>query len=101
MVIANDDGTPVVAASNPTDVFAMDDLRTIMGAASSWSWPPERQISSYIGRAFNSGGDAADMAMEASLGFDGSSPDDGVDDIQAVTEEAPSFATSTCSSSRR
>ena len=31
MVIANDNGTPVIAASNPTDVFAMDDLRTIMG----------------------------------------------------------------------
>jgi type IV pilus assembly protein PilB len=47
------------------------------------------QISSYIGRAFNSGGDAADMAMEASRGFDGSESESGVDDIQAVTEEAP------------
>ena len=26
-----DDGVPLVAASNPTDVFAMDDLRTIIG----------------------------------------------------------------------
>jgi type IV pilus assembly protein PilB len=47
------------------------------------------QISAYIGRVFNSGGDAADMAMEASLGMDGSRPDNGVDDIQSVTEEAP------------
>ena len=31
IVIGNEEGTPVVAASNPTDVFAMDDLRTIMG----------------------------------------------------------------------
>ena len=38
---------------------------------------------------FNSGGDAADMAMEASLGFDGTNQEPGVDDIQAVTEEAP------------
>ncbi len=31
IVIANDDGTPVVAASNPTDVFAMDDLQNHHG----------------------------------------------------------------------
>jgi type IV pilus assembly protein PilB len=89
MVIANDNGTPVVAASNPTDVFAMDDLRTIMGRNFIVVVATRTQISSYIGQAFNSGGDAADMAMEASLGFDGTGPEKGVDDIQAVTEEAP------------
>ena len=46
------------------------------------------QITAYIGKAFNSGGDAADMAMEASLGIE-SGPQAGIDDIQAVTEEAP------------
>ncbi len=89
IVIANDEGTPVVAASNPTDVFAMDDLRTIIGRNFIVVVATRSQISAYIGRAFNSGGDAADMAMEASRGFDGDSPDAGVDDIQAVTEEAP------------
>ncbi|MGO8871566.1 MAG: type II/IV secretion system protein [Acidimicrobiales bacterium] len=89
IVIGNDEGTPVVAASNPTDVFAMDDLRTIMGRNFNVVVATRTQIGSYIGRAFNSGADAADMAMEASLGFDGSSQDSGVDDIQAVTEEAP------------
>jgi type IV pilus assembly protein PilB len=89
MVIANDNGTPVVAASNPTDVFAMDDLRTIMGRNFIVVVATRTQISSYIGQAFNSGGDAADMAMEASLGFDGTGPEKSVDDIQAVTEEAP------------
>jgi type IV pilus assembly protein PilB len=89
IVIANDDGTPVVAASNPTDVFAMDDLRTIMGRNFIVVVATRTQITSYIGKAFNSGGDAADMAMEASLGFDGSGPEAGVDDIQSVTEEAP------------
>jgi hypothetical protein len=71
IVIANDNGTPVVAASNPTDVFAMDDLRTIMGRNFIVVVATRTQITAYIGRAFNSGGDAADMAMEASLGFDG------------------------------
>ncbi len=89
MVIGNRDGTPVVAASNPTDVFAMDDLRTIMGRNFIVVVATRTQISACIARAFNSGVDAADMAMEASLGFDGSTQAPGVDDIQAVTEEAP------------
>jgi len=89
VVIGNENGTPVVAASNPTDVFAMDDLRTIIGRPFIVVVATRTQISAYIGRVFNSGGDAADMAMEASLGFDGTSQDSSVDDIQAVTEEAP------------
>ena len=79
---------PVVAASNPTDVFAMDDLRTIMGRNFVIVVATRTQISAYIDKAFNSGGDASDMAMEASLGFDGSAHG-RVDDIQAVTEDAP------------
>jgi type IV pilus assembly protein PilB len=89
IVIAKRDGTPVVAASNPTDVFAMDDLRTIIGRSFIVVVATRSQITSYIGRAFNSGGDASDMAREASLGIDGADSDNGVDDIQAVTEEAP------------
>ncbi len=89
MVIANEDGTPVVAASNPTDVFAMDDLRTIMGRNFIVVVATRSQISAYISRAFNSGADAADMAMEASLGIDNAQQEAGVDDIQSVTEEAP------------
>ena len=88
IVIANDDGTPVVAASNPTDVFAMDDLRTIIGRSFIVVVATRSQISSFIGRAFSGGGDAANMAMEASRDFDGKT-DEGVDDIGAVTEEAP------------
>jgi type IV pilus assembly protein PilB len=89
IVIANRNGTPVVAVSNPTDVFAMDDLRTIMGRNFIVVVATRSQISAYIGRVFNSGGDAADMAVEASLGIEGGASEGGVDDIQAVTEEAP------------
>ena len=89
LVIGNEDGVPVVAASNPTDVFAMDDLRTIMGRSFTVVVATRTQITAYIGRAFNSGTDAADMAMEASLEMDGSGSESGIDDIQAVTEEAP------------
>ncbi len=89
LVIGAREGVPVVAASNPTDVFAMDDLRTIMGRGFTVVVATRTQITAYIGKAFNSGNDAADMAMEASLGVDGSSSESGIDDIQSVTEEAP------------
>ncbi len=72
IVIRNDEGTPVVAASNPTDVFAMDDLRTIIGRSFKVVVATRSQIGSYINRAFSGGAEAADMAVEASLGFDGS-----------------------------
>ncbi len=90
MVIANDNGVPVVATSNPTDVFAMDDLRTIIGTNFIVVVATRTQISAYISRAFNSG-DASDMAMEASLGIEvnPNSQDSGVDDIQQITETAP------------
>ncbi|MGD0880593.1 MAG: ATPase, T2SS/T4P/T4SS family [Acidimicrobiales bacterium] len=88
MVIALDGGVPVVASSNPTDVFAMDDLRTILGSNFIVVVATRSQISAYIGRAFSSG-DAADMAMEASLGIEGGAQDNGVDDIQTGTETAP------------
>jgi type IV pilus assembly protein PilB len=88
IVIAMDNGVPVVAASNPTDVFAMDDLRTIIGSNFIVVVATRSQITAYINRVFSSG-DAADMAMEASLGMDGSTAEPGVDDIQTVTETAP------------
>jgi type IV pilus assembly protein PilB len=88
MVIALENGVPVVATSNPTDVFAMDDLRTILGTNFTLVVATRSQIGAYIGRAFNNG-DAADMAMEASLGIEGGSQDTGVDDIQTGTETAP------------
>ena len=88
IVIATDNGVPVVAASNPTDVFAMDDLRTIIGSNFIVVVATRSQITAYINRVFSSG-DAADMAMEASLGMDGTSAEPGIDDIQTATETAP------------
>ena len=86
IVIAEEDGLPVVAASNPTDVFAMDDLRTIIGRRFKIVVATRSQITSYIDKAFDTGADEA--AMEASMGID-TAADGGPDDIQAVTEEAP------------
>ena len=88
IVIAMDNGVPVVAASNPADVFAMDDLRTLIGNNFIVVVATVSQIGACINRVFSSG-DAADMAMEASLGMEGNSRDTGVDDIQMATETAP------------
>jgi type IV pilus assembly protein PilB len=88
LVIANEDGGPVVAASNPTDVFAMDDLRTIMGRNFTIVVATRTQINAFIGLAYGRG-DAAEVAETASLEFDRNDPDSAMDDIQAVTEEAP------------
>ncbi len=87
LVIAEDDGTPIVAASNPTDMFAMDDLRTIMGRNFITVVATRSQISTFLGRAYHGGGDASDVAQAASLEFD--RQESSIDDIQAITEEAP------------
>ncbi|HEX3841225.1 MAG TPA: ATPase, T2SS/T4P/T4SS family, partial [Acidimicrobiales bacterium] len=88
LVISNENGRPVVAASNPTDVFAMDDLRTIMGRNFTVVVATRSQINAQIGRAYGAG-DAAEVAETASLEFDRDDPSQAMDDIQAVTEEAP------------
>ena len=89
IVIGNEDGIPVVAASNPTDVFAMDDLRTIMGRNFIVVVATRTQISSYIGQAFNSGERCGRHGHGGLARLRRIRPDQGVDDIQAVTEEAP------------
>jgi type IV pilus assembly protein PilB len=88
LVVSNENGRPVVAASNPTDVFAMDDLRTIMGRNFTVVVATRSQINAQIGRAYGAG-DAAEVAETASLEFDRDDPNQAMDDIQAVTEEAP------------
>ena len=100
LVIGSKDGVPVVAASNPTDVFAMDDLRTIMGRSFTVVVATRTQITAYIGKAFNSGSDAADMAMEASLGIDGTGSEPVSMTSRLSPRMRPSSAMSTCSSCR-
>jgi len=89
VAIANRDGTLVIAASNPTDVFAMDDLRTIIGRRFIVVVATRSQISAYIDRAFNAGGIAGDVAEEASMGIEAGRQDSGPDDLASVTETAP------------
>jgi type IV pilus assembly protein PilB len=88
LVIAVRDGLPVVAASNPTDVFAMDDLRTIIGRNFITVVATRSQINTYIDRAYHQGGDATEVAQSAASDFDDSFDDD-LGNLQAVVDDAP------------
>ena len=70
LVIGIRDGVPVVAASNPTDVFAMDDLRTIIGRNFVTVVATRSQISAYIDKAYHQGGDASEVATAAASDFE-------------------------------
>ncbi len=88
LVIAVRDGNPVVAASNPTDVFAMDDLRTIIGRSFVIVVATRSQINTYIDKAYHQGGDATEVAQTAASDFDDLAEEE-LGNIQAVVDDAP------------
>jgi type IV pilus assembly protein PilB len=88
LVIGLRDNVPVVAASNPTDVFAMDDLRTIIGRNFVTVVATRTQISSYIDKAYRQGGDASEVATAAASDFEDFA-EEGLGNIQAVVDDAP------------
>ena len=88
LVFGNRDGIPLVAASNPTDVFAMDDLRTIIGRNFITVVATRSQINTYIDRAYHQGGDATEVAQSAASDFDDTFDED-LSNLQAVVDDAP------------
>jgi len=88
LVFGNRDGVPLVAASNPTDVFAMDDLRTIIGRNFITVVATRSQINTYIDRAYHQGGDATEVAQTAASDFDDNFDED-LSNLQAVVDDAP------------
>jgi type IV pilus assembly protein PilB len=88
LVIGNRDGVPLVAASNPTDVFAMDDLRTIIGRNFITVVATRSQITTYIDRAYHQGGDASEVAQSVASDFD-DNLDEDLGNLQAVVDDAP------------
>jgi type IV pilus assembly protein PilB len=88
LVIGNRDGVPLVAASNPTDVFAMDDLRTIIGRNFITVVATRSQINTYIDRAYHQGGDASEVAQSVASDFD-DNLDEDLGNLQAVVDDAP------------
>ena len=88
LVIQIRDGVPVVAASNPTDVFAMDDLRTIIGRNFVTVVATRSHIGSYIDKAYHQGGDASEVANTAASDFEDLG-DDELGNLSAVVDDAP------------
>jgi type IV pilus assembly protein PilB len=88
LVMALRDGVPVVAASNPTDVFAMDDLRTIIGRTFVTVVATRSQISTFIDKAYHQGGDASEVASAAASDFEDLADED-LGNIQAIVDDAP------------
>ncbi|HUC35703.1 MAG TPA: type II/IV secretion system protein [Acidimicrobiales bacterium] len=90
LVIGEHDGLPVVAASNPTDVFAMDDVRTILGRNFVTMVATRSQIATYIDRAYHQGSSASEIASTAAASSDYQGHlDDDLSNIQAVVDDAP------------
>ena len=88
LVIAIRDNVPVVAASNPTDVFAMDDLRTIIGRNFVRVVATRSQIATFIDKAYHQGGDASEVATAAASDFEDLG-EEGLGNIQAIVDDAP------------
>ncbi|HUO49350.1 MAG TPA: ATPase, T2SS/T4P/T4SS family, partial [Acidimicrobiales bacterium] len=89
LMIGYRDDVPVIAASNPTDVFAMDDLRTILGRNFAVVVATRSQINAFIDKAYNQGGDATEVAASAASEFDDfGSGDEELSNI-AVVDDAP------------
>jgi type IV pilus assembly protein PilB len=88
LVIGMRDAAPLVAASNPTDVFAMDDLRTIIGRHFVTVVATRSQINTYIDKAYRQGGDASEVANTAASDFE-EIGDDELGNLQAVVDDAP------------
>jgi type IV pilus assembly protein PilB len=88
LVIGMRDSAPVVAASNPTDVFAMDDLRTIIGRTFVVVVATRSQINTFIDKAYHQGGDASEVANTAASDFEDIADED-LGNLQAVVDDAP------------
>jgi len=88
--IGVEDGVPIVAMANPTDVFAMDDLRTIMGRNFTPVVALRSQIDGHLRRMNESGTDVQEAAqsaegtlgVEAGAGFE-------IESLHSVVEDAP------------
>jgi len=88
LVIGMRDDVLAVAASNPTDVFAMDDLRTIIGRNFVTVVATRSQINAYIDKAYHQGGDASEVADAAASDFEDMG-DEEIGNLQAVVDDAP------------
>ncbi len=84
--IAFENGVPVVAMANPTDVFAMDDLRTIMGSNFKPVVATRSQLATFSRISRDSTVEVSALAQDAAAASDVAS---ALESIQSVVEDAP------------
>ncbi len=92
LLIGYEDGKYVVAMSNPTDVFAIDDIRSVLGRNFKTVVATRSQISRYIERTYTHGGSADVAAQRAAVDVMTTAGEEAPEretEIQAVTEDAP------------
>jgi type IV pilus assembly protein PilB len=89
--IGFEDGVPLVAMANPTDVFAMDDLRTIMGRNFTPVVATRSQIAAHLRLAHESEVDVAGVAEDAAGGMatEAVGSNYEIERLQSVVEDAP------------
>jgi type IV pilus assembly protein PilB len=87
--IGIEDGVPIVAMANPTDVFAMDDLRTIMGRNFTPVVATRSQIATHLRLARDADIDVAGVGEDAAGGITDSGSGFELESLQAVVEDAP------------
>ncbi|MFZ0665685.1 MAG: ATPase, T2SS/T4P/T4SS family [Acidimicrobiales bacterium] len=86
VIIDLQESKPIVAASNPTDVFAMDDLRTIIGRSFITVVSTRSQINALIDKVYHQGGDAEAVASSAAAEMN--EADEDLTNL-TVVEDAP------------
>ncbi len=91
LAIGYRNGVPIIAMANPSNVFAMDDLRTVLGRDIVTVVSSPRQITDYISRMYRHDKEASDAATRAAIQ---QRPDFATDkmeltDLHAVTDDAP------------
>jgi type IV pilus assembly protein PilB len=87
-VVQDRDGVPVVATSNPTNVLAADDLRTVLGKRFVMVVATRTQIATYLDRAYSQGISAAEAASSAADQM-GVPVSEDLETLQVVAEDAP------------
>ncbi len=65
LAIGYRDNAPIIAMANPSNVFAMDDLRTVLGRDIVTAVSSPRQISEYVSRMYRTEKEASEAATKA------------------------------------
>jgi type IV pilus assembly protein PilB len=84
-----ENGVPLVAMANPSDVYAMDDLRTIMGRNFTPVVATRSQIATQIRLAYEGDVDMSGLAEDAAVDVAPSAGGFELESLQSVVEDAP------------